>query len=118
MIFRIIIVAIIFAMVVDFLDKSMKRKTSENFEEENISYQLIDEIASERERAKQLEDLISVLEAYKDAQADEDFNVSFTDPSGSYKFSVKYSDELLGYLYTERQKTRTELNKKIKSFSN
>lgn len=118
MIFKIIILGLMCWFVIDTLNNIIDRDPPDNPEDENLPYQLIDEIAKERERVKKLEDLISVIEAYRDAPADEDVSISFADPSGDYKFKVKYSEELLVYLYAERQKTRTELSKKIKSFSN
>lgn len=86
---------------------------------ETLPYELIDDIASERERVKAVEDLISVLEAY-DGHPDEDeeLKVFFSDPSGEYKFTVEKSQELLKYLYTERRRIKSDLSDKLRTISN
>lgn len=86
--------------------------------EKNLPYKLIDEIASERERVKNIEDLISVIEAYKDDPEHEEFSIAFTAPNGGYRFDVFSSDELLTYLYSERKKSREEMSIKIRKISN
>lgn len=117
MIFRLLVLALLLWVVYDFRAK-MQRTESKEESDEILPYELIDEIASERERIKNLEDLITVMETYHEYPDERCVNVCFQDPAGRYKFDVEYSGELLEYLYAERLRTKAELSRKIKSISN
>lgn len=85
---------------------------SEDTSEDGVPYEVIDAIASLREEVKNVEDLISVLEAAE--QNDESgISVNFTDASGNSKFKACANEELLRYLYSERLRIRKQLSKII-----
>lgn len=118
-IFRIIVgilaAYIMFDMVRSFC-KSREGPSEENEDndEDLVSYELVDDISALRERSKNIEDLISMVEI-----SDEDISgvkVSFEDASGRHHFSAEANEELLRYLYTERHRIKKEITRKMRTF--
>ena len=80
-----------------------------------VPYSLVDSIASERERVRNIEDLISLTEASMEEESESGITVNFTDASGEYHFRA---EALLQYLYSERAQIRKEISEKIRTISN
>lgn len=96
MIYRIICILLVSVLAVN-LKRPPEQKTS-------VSYEIIDEIVSEREKIKKLEDLISDIEAGNETE------IRFTDASGTYGFNTYSSEQLLDYLYSERDRIRANID--------
>lgn len=83
-----------------------------------VPYSLVDSIASERERVRNIEDLISLTEASMEEESESGITVNFTDASGEYHFRAEADMALLEYLYAERRQIRKEISEKIRTISN
>lgn len=81
-----------------------------------FSYELIDSIARERDRAKGIEDIISWAECYRMGEVERMFRVSWTDAAGENQFETFISEDFINYLYSERDRIRTSLSSKIRTF--
>lgn len=85
-------------------------------DDEVFSYELIDSIARERDRAKGIEDIISWAECYRQGEVERMFRVSWTDAAGDNQFETFISEDFIEYLYSERSRIRSSLTEKIKTF--
>lgn len=83
-----------------------------------VPYELVDAIASERERVKNIENLISVIEATMNEESESGIQINFADASGQYRFHSTANEALLQYLYSERAQIRKEISEKIRTISN
>lgn len=85
-------------------------------EENRISYEIIDSIARERDRARGIEDMLSWAKCYEQGETERMLRLSWTDCTGSHEFETFVSYELIDYLEAERDHIRTSLTRKIKTF--
>ena len=99
--------------------KAMYNMFFENDEEQSkpdpvLDYDIIDEISRERERAKNIEDVISTAEAYSAGEHEKAVTISVPDATGNKNINAFISPEFLKYIYSEREKARTSLKESIK----
>lgn len=93
----------------------------EEFEDNDagyVPYRLVDAIAAERERVKNIEDLMSLIEAKMSEAEETGITVKFTDATGEHSFTAMAGDDLLDYLRCERAQIRKEISEKIRTISN
>lgn len=83
-------------------------------EELKLNYDLIDEISRERERVRNVEDIISTAEAYTAGEHEKSVTISVPDATGIKEVNAFISPEFLQYIYSEREKARTSLKKKCR----
>lgn len=116
--FMFILLFLMLRAVYRFRPASFSEEAEEEQEcsEETFSYELIDSIARERDRAKGIEDIISWAECYRQGEVERMFRVSWTDAAGDNQFETFISDDFIDYLYSERSRIRASLTEKIKTF--
>lgn len=113
MIFKIIAAAemlfIFYAMV-----KSIKGEAEQD--KKAYSYTQLDSILQDRERTKQLEDLISSSSAYKMGQHEKAIQITYSDIDGTkHTYDTFVSDAALDYFKQESDKNHDRILKKIQN---
>lgn len=116
-IFQITVIFLVLWVAIDTISRLRKPRdqSSESNYEDDISYELVDDIVALRERSKQIENLISDLEAGID-ETESGITMRFQDASGDYHFPVSANEQLLKYLYSERAKIRKDIARKMRTF--
>lgn len=120
-IFRIIAIFTFAYVIADGIKsfcKSREGPSEENSDsnEDLIPYDVLDDIVSLRKQLQNIEDLISDLESFRDDPYQQKVKVNFADASGKYGFQATGSEELLKYLYSERDNLRRQITVKIRTF--